>query len=158
MACNVVKRVSESNLAKVRLLTLCSTVRRQEPLPAAGLRIITCFQTGSAGLRRTICCPTAPQADLSRARFPWPQVRNIDGFTKSIMRRIQEEGLDIGTGDIRELSRPVEDAILRHVDDGAVSHADFANLQVVQALKSMSDALAIDVRTSPASLKRILWM
>jgi hypothetical protein len=89
MACNVVKRVSESNLSKVR---------------------------------------------------------NVDGFTKSIMRRIQEEGLDIGTGDISQLSKAVEDTIKGLVDDGVVSEADFSHLQVVAALKGMSEDLAIDVR------------
>lgn len=89
MACNVVKRVSESNLSKVR---------------------------------------------------------NVDGFTKSIMRRIQDEGLDIGTGDISQLSKSVEDTIIRLVDEGVVSEVDFSHLQVVAALKGMSEDLAIDVR------------
>lgn len=59
----------------------------------------------------------------------WLQVRNLDGFARSIMRRIQEEGLDIGTGSLHELSRPVEDAILRFVDDGIVAESDFAHMQ-----------------------------
>ena len=75
-------------------------------------------------------------------------VRNVDGFTRSIMRRIQEEGLDVGTGDISQLSRAVESAIVKCIDDG-VPEADFANQQVVAALKSMSDDLAMEVRHHP---------
>jgi hypothetical protein len=82
------------------------------------------------------------------------QVRNIDGFTKSIMRRIQDEGIDVGTGDLSQLSHAVEDAILRQCEGGVVARNDFVHQQVVTALKQMSDDLAIDVRSEPLQLSR----
>lgn len=65
-------------------------------------------------------------------------VRNLDGFARSILRRIEDEGIDVGRADLSALDRDVADAIRRHVDDRIVHNSDFSTVQVVNALKEMS--------------------
>lgn len=57
-------------------------------------------------------------------------VRNLDGFTRSILRRIEESGIDVGAADLSALDRDVADAIMRHVEDRAVEQSDFTTVQV----------------------------
>ena len=80
------------------------------------------------------------------------RVRNVDGFTGSILRRIEREGLDTAPADLSQLSAAVEGAIERLVEDQLVSKADFAHPLVVAGLRALPDRDATDVRRCAALL------
>lgn len=74
------------------------------------------------------------------------RVRNLDGFTTSIIRRIEREGIDTVPADLSQLSSAVEGAIRKLADDALVNADDFAHPMVVSGLNSLADRDAIDVR------------
>ena len=94
-----------------------------------------------AGASKEVACNVVKRVSESNLR----NVRNLDGFARSILRRIEEEGIDVGRADLSALDRDVADAINRHVDDRAVDNSDFSTVQVVNALKEMPVKDAIEV-------------
>lgn len=94
-----------------------------------------------AGASKEVACNVVKRVSESNLR----NVRNLDGFARSILRRIEEEGIDVGRADLSALDRDVADAINRHVDDRAVENSDFSTVQVVNALKEMPSREAIEV-------------
>ena len=72
------------------------------------------------------------------------RIRNFNSFTMSIMKRIKEEGPDLGSGNIANLAPRVEDAVRDLVADGKVSINDF-DQRIVSALNGMSTDLALQV-------------
>jgi hypothetical protein len=88
-----------------------------------------------------VACNVVKRVSESNLR----NVRNLDGFARSILRRIEEEGIDVGRADLSSLDPDVADAINRHVDDRAVENSDFSTVQVVNALREMPVRDAIEV-------------
>lgn len=95
----------------------------------------------AAGVSKEVACNVVKRVSESNLR----NVRNLDGFARSILRRIEDEGIDVGRADLSSLDRDVADAIHRHVDDRAVDNSDFSTVQVVNALKEMPVRDAIEV-------------
>jgi hypothetical protein len=73
------------------------------------------------------------------------RVRNLDGFTTSIIRRIEREGIDTVPADLSQLSSAVEGAIRKLADDALVNVDDFSHPMVVSGLNALADRDAIDV-------------
>jgi hypothetical protein len=92
-------------------------------------------------VQHEVACNVVKRVSESNLR----NVRNLDGFTRSILRRIEQSGIDVGAADLNVLDRDVSDAIMRHVADHAVEQADFTTVQVVNALKEMPVRDAIEV-------------
>lgn len=101
-----------------------------------------------AGASKEVACNVVKRVSESNLR----NVRNLDGFARSILRRIEDEGIDVGRADLSALDPDVADAINRHVDDRAVENADFSTVQVVNALKEMPARDAIEVCSLPVFL------
>lgn len=82
-----------------------------------------------ADVKKEVACNVVKRIQESNLR----NVRNFDGFTRSILRRIEEQGIDVGSAALTELPAEVRDAVERHVDDRVVTEADFCSVQARRA-------------------------
>lgn len=72
------------------------------------------------------------------------RIRNINAFTSSIIKRIKQEGPDMGRGDIRDLDPKVEDAVRACLGGDRFTEDDF-DLRIVTAINDLSVDLALQV-------------
>lgn len=83
-------------------------------------------QRTCADAKQEVACNVVKRISESNLR----NVRNFDGFARSILRRIDEQGIDVGSAGLCDLPDPVRDAVDRHVEDRVVSETDFCSVQV----------------------------
>lgn len=97
-----------------------------------------------AGASREIACNVVKRVRESNLR----NVRNLDGFTRSILRRIEESGIDVGASDLSALDPDVAEAIMGHVEGRAVEQSDFTTVQVCLLILRicLSDFTTVQVR------------
>jgi hypothetical protein len=74
------------------------------------------------------------------------RIRNINAFTSSIIKRIAQEGPDMGRGDIRELDPKVEDAVRACIDEERFQEEDF-DLRTVSAINQLPVDVALQVQS-----------
>lgn len=107
------------------------------------------FLRPRAGVKEDVACNVVKRISESNIR----NVRNFDGFARSILRRIVEQGIDVGSAELSDLPSSVRDAVNRHLDDRVVTETDFCSVQVCPPEPTAPVPCGPNVPCSPIVMK-----